>query len=94
MKTIFPVVLITPLTSFVCVCVCLCSFSELFPGTSRLFPDQPIEGYDQHVEVLYDDRWGSICDSDWGTEDGTVVCNALVGSGTAQLVETPTFMQV
>ena len=69
-------------------------FSGLLSGSLRLFPDQPIDGYDQRAEVLYDGRWGSICDFGWDMEDGTIVCNALGDGGTVQVVETPRFMQV
>ena len=86
----FPV-LVSSLTCFVCVCVL---FSERLAGSSRLFPEQPMDGYDQRAEVLYDGRWGSICDVGWDTEDGTVVCNALGDGGTAQVVESPSFRQV
>ena len=78
----------------VCVYVCVLIFSGLSPGSSRLFPDQPTPGYAQRAEVLYDDRWGSICGLGWDAEDGTVVCDALENGGTARVVEAPTFRQV
>ena len=29
------------------------------------------------VEVCWDDRWGTVCDQNWSTNDGIVVCREL-----------------
>ena len=29
------------------------------------------------VEIFYNSSWGSVCDTDWGTEEGDVVCRQL-----------------
>ena len=67
----------------------MCAISGLAVGSVRL-SSVTQSGNSQRVEVLYDDRWGTVCRQGWDTSDGDVVCRAL-GLGMAVLENSPTF---
>ena len=65
--------------------------TELVEGSVRLNPSKDVDTiFDRRVEVLYNGRWGSVCDNSWDVDDGTVVCNNL-GLGSAFIDTNPTF---
>ena len=43
----------------------------------RLLNRYDVEAYHGRVEILVNNTWGTICDSNWGTEEGEVVCKQL-----------------
>ena len=50
-------------------------FPAIPEGSIRLAgSDNNNEG---RVEILYNGRWGTICDTDWSDADGIVACNQL-----------------
>lgn len=71
---------------------CVCAILGLTVGSVRL-SSVTQSGNSQRVEVLYDERWGTVCREGWDTSDGNVVCRAL-GLGKAVIENSPTFEYV
>ena len=42
----------------------------------------PLEG---RVEVCFFNQWGTICDTQWGTEEAEVACRQLGYTGTREI---------
>ena len=58
-----------------CVCVCVCVCVGCTHGDIRLAGgNSSLEG---HVEVCYDEVWGTVCSQGWGNIDAAVVCRQL-----------------
>ena len=60
-------------------------------GSVRLNPRYGDGNYDQRVEVLYDGRWGTVCDKDWDKSDGTTICQELDLGSPNDINTKPTF---
>ena len=43
------------------------------------------------VEIYYNDRWGTICNIGWDTNDATVVCHQLGFHGDAEAIPNSIF---
>lgn len=43
----------------------------------RLLPELNKNNYEGTIEVFYNNRWGTICDSDWTDNDARVACRML-----------------
>ena len=46
-------------------------------GSVRLFGVNGVNDTEGRVEILYDGKWGTVCDASWGIRDGETVCREL-----------------
>ena len=60
-------------------------------GSVRLNPSYADESYNQRVEVLYNGRWGTVCNKNWDKMDGKTICQNLGLGSPDDMTTNPTF---
>ena len=64
------------------------SSSTCTEGALRLLRNQASTPFKSNgrVEICHNNKWGSICDSGWGTPDARVACGQLGYSSTSMII--------